>query len=68
MKPVKLRDMSIDELRAEQQNLSEELFRLRFRRATGELEKPSKIRSVRRDIARINTVMWEKVREGHGRA
>ena len=68
MKPAKLRDMSIEELRAEQQNLSEELFRLRFRRATGELEKPSKIRSVRRDIARINTVMWEKVREGHGRA
>ena len=68
MKPVKMRDMSVDELRTEEQNLSEELFRLRFRRATGELEKPSKIREVRRDIARIKTIISEKLRRDHARA
>ncbi|MBI3939972.1 MAG: 50S ribosomal protein L29 [Acidobacteria bacterium] len=68
MKPAKLREMSMEELRAEELTLSDELFRLRFRKATGQLEKFSKIDSVRKDIARVKTILSEKMREGHGRA
>jgi large subunit ribosomal protein L29 len=68
MKPAKLRDMSVEELRAEELALCDELFRLRFRKATGQLEKFSRIKEVRRDIARVMTTVSEKLREGHGRA
>lgn len=68
MRPARLREMSVDELRAEEASLSEELFRLRFRRVTGQLEKSSKIGTVRKDLARIKTIIWEKIREGHGTA
>jgi len=40
--------------------LKKEQFNLRFQRATGQLEKPSRIREVRRDIARVQTVLREK--------
>ena len=68
MKPAKMREMSMEELRTEESSLSDELFRLRFRSATGQLDKSSKIKSVRRDIARIKTIISEKTREGHGTA
>ncbi|MGE3142153.1 MAG: 50S ribosomal protein L29 [Hyphomonadaceae bacterium] len=41
-------------------NLKKEQFNLRFQRATGQLEKPSRIRDVRRNIARVQTVLREK--------
>jgi large subunit ribosomal protein L29 len=68
MKPAKFRDMSVDELRGEEQTLSDELFRLRFQRATGQLEKSSRIGGVRKDIARVKTILGEKLREGNGTA
>lgn len=68
MKPAKLREMSVDELKAEELTLSDELFRLRFRKATGQLEKYSRIQDLRRDIARIKTTLSERMREAHGRA
>jgi len=67
MKAAKIREMSVEELQAEELSLSEQLFRLRFQRATGQLEKSSKIGAVRKDIARIKTIISEKMREGHGR-
>ncbi|HEY3130111.1 MAG TPA: 50S ribosomal protein L29 [Acidobacteriota bacterium] len=67
MKAAKIREMSVEELKAEELSLSEELFRLRFQRATGQLEKSSKIGAVRKDIARIKTIISEKMREGNGR-
>ena len=67
MKAAKIREMSVEELKAEELSLSEELFRLRFQRATGQLEKSSKIGAVRKDIARIKTIITEKMREGNGR-
>ncbi len=66
MKAAKIREMSVEELKAEEISLSEELFRFRFQRATGQLEKSSKIGAVRKDIARIKTITSEKMREGHG--
>jgi large subunit ribosomal protein L29 len=60
MKASELRDLSVDELRARENELSEQLFALRLQKVTGHLEKPSKVREVRRDLARVLTVIGEK--------
>ncbi|HEY2930489.1 MAG TPA: 50S ribosomal protein L29 [Acidobacteriota bacterium] len=65
MKAAKLKEMSVAELREEEGNLSDELFRLRFQSATGQLEKFSRIAQVRKGIARVKTIMSEKMREGN---
>ena len=59
MKASKLRDMSKEDLLQEESALRERLFRLRFQAAAGQLESASKARAVRRDIARILTVLRE---------
>ncbi len=59
MRASKLRDMSKEDLLAEESALRERLFRLRFQAATGQIESASKARAVRRDIARILTVLRE---------
>jgi large subunit ribosomal protein L29 len=51
-----------DELKGELANLKKEQFNLRFQQATGQLENTSRVRQVRRDIARINTVLAGKAR------
>lgn len=63
MKAKQLRDQSIEELRRTEADLLEQLFKLRFQRATGQMENPGKIRQVRRDIARVKTVLLERLRE-----
>ncbi len=60
MKAEKLRDMTGEELELKLKDLKEELFNLRFQNATAQLENPLRIRKVRRDIARVKTVMREK--------
>jgi large subunit ribosomal protein L29 len=57
MKASQLREMTQDDLAAEETALRQQLFRLRFQSATGQLESASKVRGVRRDIARIQTVL-----------
>jgi large subunit ribosomal protein L29 len=59
MKAAELRDLSNDELRAKLKELQEELFNLRFQLATGQIENVGRIRTVRRDIARIRTIQRE---------
>jgi large subunit ribosomal protein L29 len=59
MKPSKLREMSREDLVHEEGELREELFRLRFQAATGQLESAQRVRGVRRDIARIETLLRE---------
>jgi large subunit ribosomal protein L29 len=66
MKSSEIRDMSTDELRARVEQLKEELFRLRFRSATMELESPILLRTLRRDVARLNTVLRERQLAGEG--
>jgi large subunit ribosomal protein L29 len=61
-KPAQLREKSADELRTEEQKLQNDLYKLRFQRATGRVENPSKMRQVRREIARIKTLLGEKAR------
>ncbi len=60
MKAEKLREMSKEELETEAEASSEQLFRLRLQKATGQLENVMKIGQVRRDLARIKTVLTEK--------
>ena len=62
MKTNELRDKSNDELQTRERELSEQLFKLRFQRATGRMENPSKMRQVRREIARIKTLLSERSR------
>jgi large subunit ribosomal protein L29 len=57
-----LREKSVDELHTRERELTEQLFKLRFQRATGRVENPSKMRQVRREIARIKTLLSEKSR------
>jgi large subunit ribosomal protein L29 len=60
MKIKEIRDLNMDELKQKQKEMAEELFRLRLRHSTGQLESPAMLNRVRRDIARINTVRREK--------
>lgn len=62
MKPAALRNLTVDELKQKEQELRKELFNLRFRLATGEVENPMRIRGIRKDIARVLTMMTEKQR------
>ncbi len=60
MKAVDVRAMTEDQLGDELLKLKKEQFNLRFQKATGQLEKSSRVREVRRDIARVKTIMAEK--------
>ncbi len=64
MKAKEIRDRSDDELRKGLGDLEEQLFKLRFQKSTGQIENPIKIREVRKDIARVLTVMGERQAEG----
>ncbi|MBI5665391.1 MAG: 50S ribosomal protein L29 [Nitrospirae bacterium] len=62
-KASEFRTKTVDELRLEEKDLRKELFNLRFRKVTGEIENPLRIRHVRKDIARVLTVINEKVKQ-----
>ena len=63
MKAADVRAMSADELSDELAKLKKEQFNLRFQKATGQLEKTSRVKEVRRDIARIKTIVRQKAAE-----
>ena len=67
-KPGDLRARTADELNEELDTLSKEIFNLRFQRASGQLENTARVRQVRRDIARIKTILGERSRSDKGRA
>lgn len=60
MKASQFRDQTAEELRERERELSEQLFALRLQKVTGQLEKPARVREVRRDLARVLTVLREK--------
>lgn len=62
MKANNLREMNREELSSKLVALKEELFNLRFQLATGQLENPIKVKFVKRDIARVKTLLNEKDR------
>ena len=60
MELKKMRDMTGAELNTELSKMKKELFNLRFQHATGQLENPVKMRELKKDIARVKTVIKEK--------
>jgi large subunit ribosomal protein L29 len=66
MKAAELRDLADEELREKLRELQEELFNLRFQLATGQIENVGRIRTVRRDIARMHTVLRQRQLASHG--
>lgn len=60
MKAKDVRDLSVNELEVKLDELKEELFNLRFQLATGQLDNPMRISAVRKNIARVKTVMRER--------
>ncbi len=60
MKAKKIRELTINELEVKLKDLKAELFNLRFQLATNQLDNPMRIREVRKDIARVNTIMRER--------
>ncbi len=60
MKAADIRELTTEEVTARIDQLEEELFRLRFRRATMELPNPMLLRTIKRDIARLKTVLRER--------
>ena len=64
MKPDEIIEMSVEDIKARLDELTRERFNLRFRSATESIENPMRFRAIRRDIARLNTILREK--EAHG--
>ena len=64
MKPNEIRDLSVEALRAKIEELTAERFNLRFRSATESIENPMRFRGIRRDIARLRTILREKESNG----
>ena len=62
MKAAELRSKSVSELKIELHNLLRERFNLSMQKGTGQLSRPDQVKKVRRDIARINTVLTEKAK------
>ena len=60
MKATEIRELTVDELRARVKDLDDQIFRLRIQKSMGQLEAPGKVRDVRRDLARIKTILREK--------
>lgn len=66
MKTSELRELSSAELEGRVRELKREIFNLRLQRVTGQLEKPSLMRDIRREIARAHTILSERARTAAG--
>jgi large subunit ribosomal protein L29 len=60
MKAAELRDLGADELMTRERDLNDQLFRMRIQKSMGQLEAPEKMKTVRRDLARVKTVLRQK--------
>jgi large subunit ribosomal protein L29 len=60
MKASQLRDQTTEELSDRERDLSEQLFALRLQKVTGQLEKPARVRQVRKDLARVLTILHQR--------
>jgi len=64
MKVGEIRELTVDELRGREKDLDDQLFRLRIQKSMGQLETPVKLRTIRKDLARIKTILREKTGAG----
>ena len=60
MKVGEIRELTVDDLRAREKDLDDQLFRLRIQKSMGQLEAPARVREVRKDLARIKTILRER--------
>ena len=60
MKVAEFRDLKVDELRQREKEMDDQLFRLRIQKSMGQLEATHKLKALRRDLARVKTVLREK--------
>ena len=60
MKVSDVRDLAVDELRQREKEMDDQLFRLRIQKSMGQLEAAHKLKALRRDLARVKTVLREK--------
>ena len=60
MKVTEFRDLQVDELRQREREMDDQLFRLRIQKSMGQLEAAHKLKALRRDLARVKTVLREK--------
>jgi large subunit ribosomal protein L29 len=60
MKAIELRDLALEELETKSRDLRGELFNVKVKRSTGQLENTALLRQLRRDVARVETVLREK--------
>jgi large subunit ribosomal protein L29 len=60
MKVAEARDLAVDELRQREKDMDDQLFRLRIQKSMGQLEAAHKLKALRRDLARVKTVLREK--------
>jgi large subunit ribosomal protein L29 len=60
MKVMEIRELTVDDIRARVKELDDQLFRLRLQKSMGQLEAPAKVRDVRKDLARMKTILREK--------
>jgi len=62
MKAQEIREMSLEELENKQEELEDQLFKLRFQESMGQLENVKKVQAVKKDLARLKTILTEKKR------
>ena len=60
MKVTEIRELSVDELQTREKDLDDQIFRLRIQKSMGQLEAPAKVRDLRKDLAKIKTILREK--------
>ncbi len=64
MKIRELRELSVEDLKQKELELRDQLFKLRFQKSLGQLDNPMKIRNIKRDLARIKTLLKEFQKKG----
>ena len=64
MKVGEIRELGVDELRAREKDLDDQLFRMLIQKSMGQLEAPARVRGLRKDLARIKTILREKATAG----
>jgi large subunit ribosomal protein L29 len=62
MKVEEIRELGVDELHTRAKELDDQLFRLRIQKSMGQLEAPAKVRGIRKDLARVKTILREKAK------
>jgi large subunit ribosomal protein L29 len=60
MKATEIRELDVEELRTRVKDLDDQLFRLRIQKSMGQLEAPARVRELRRDLAKVKTILREK--------